>query len=786
MNRFARFVLLVFGCYSATLQVAAAQTSTPAQSEQAFRERVRPVLVQYCVMCHNAKLKTAGVALDGLDSSATFASQGGVWEKVLRKVRSGEMPPQGLPKPDQARSDAMIAFVSTALDLQAESHPDPGRITAHRLNRAEYNNAIRDLLAVDFQPAESFPADDSGYGFDNVADVLSLPPLLMEKYLAAASKAAKLALGRVHYEPVLQRVTVPRDPSHVQAWECEGSNRWRIAMQSEYTFPSDAEYLLRIRVRGKPGPSAKETLELRIDDQAVHTFPVAFKPGDEDEKFRRSEFRLAVKAGKHQLQARVLIDGASQTGAVAAPPPVPGKESIAVDWVEIGGPYDVQGPSDTESRRTVLACSVSDHDRCAAEILARLARRAWRRPVTPAETLRLVKFYRMGVAGTHEYEGGIELGLKAILVSPYFLFRVERDRPGVLPGAASPVSELELASRLSFFLWSSIPDEELLALAENGKLRSPGMFDAQVQRMLRSPKSAALTENFAGQWLHLRNLALWHPAQNLFPEVDDSLRTAMRREVELFFESVLRQNRSVLDFLDSKDTFLNERLARHYGIEGVRGAEFRRVELIGNERGGVLSMAGVLAVTSYPTRTSPVIRGKWVLENLLGAPPPPPPPDVPALQEKAIGKTVSMRQQIEAHRSNPVCAACHAKMDPIGFALENYDATGKWRVKEGGFTIDASGKFPSGQAFQNASELKQLMRSHPQEFVLCFTEKLMTYALGRGVERTDKPVVRAIVHNAEASEFKFSSILKGIVESAPFQMRRTSGTSGKEGIHVAD
>jgi len=786
MKRFARFIPLVLSCLSAASTEPAAKIRAAAPAELEFQERVRPFLKQYCVMCHNARLKTAGVALDGLDSAATLAFKNGLWEKVLRKVRTGEMPPQGLPKPPRERSEALVAWVSTALDREAESNPDPGRVTAHRLNRSEYNNSIRDLLSIDFQPADNFPADDSGYGFDNVADVLSLPPLLMEKYLAAAGKAAKMALGRVHFEAVLQRVTAPRDASQVQPWQIQGSTRWRMDLHSEYVFPAEADYLLRIRLRGAPAASQHETLELRIDDQAVHTFPVAFQPGDDDEKYRRTEFRLPLNAGKHNLQARILTDGSTREATAGGQPPESAKDSITVDWVEIGGPYNMKSPGNVEGRRTFLTCATQGRESCAAEILTRLARRAWRRPVTAVETQRLMKFYRMGVAGTHEYEGGIELGLKAILVSPYFLFRVERDAPALTHGATAPVSDLELASRLSFFLWSSIPDEELLSLAENRKLRQPGVLEAQVQRMLRSSKSEALTVNFAGQWLHLRNLASWHPAHKLFPEVDDSLRDAMRREVEMFFQSVLLENRSVLDFLDSKDTFLNERLARHYGIEGVRGPEFRRVELADGQRGGVLTMAGVLAVTSYPTRTSPVIRGKWVLENLLGAPPPPPPPDVPTLQEAAIGKTVSMRQQIETHRSNPACAACHAKMDPIGFALENYDAAGKWRAKEGGFTIDTSGTLPSGQTFANAAELKHIMRSHPEEFVLCLTEKLMTYALGRGVERTDKPVVRAIVRNAEAGDYKFMSILRGIVESAPFQMRRTGGASVREGAHVAD
>ncbi len=786
MIRLGRIILLGFTGFCTAQELSASSSGDAAGAEAEFRQHVQPVLNRYCVMCHNARLKTAGVALDGLVSAGTIAGQPGLWEKVLHKVRSGEMPPPGLPKPSPERSQTMVSWISAALDREAESHPDPGRVTVHRLNRAEYDNAIRDLLAIDFQPAADFPADDSGYGFDNVADVLSLPPVLMEKYLAAAGKAAKVALGRVHYEPLLRRLEVPRDGSQTQPWQIQGNSRSRTVMLTRSEFPADAEYLLRLRLRGAPGATGKDTLEFRIDGLLVHTSPVAFETSDEDEKFRRREFRLPVRAGKHELQVRVLIEDWQEPAAGAGTPEKPAKDTITVDWVEIAGPYNVKAPGSSDSRRLLLSCTVRSRKACATQILTRVARRAWRRPVTAAESARLLEFYRMGRAGTHEYEGGIELGLKAILVSPHFLFRIERDPPGSAPGSVVLLGDLALASRLSFFLWSSVPDEELLALAEKGQLRRPGILQNQVRRMLRNPKSVALTENFAGQWLHLRNLVTWRPARNLFPDVDDSLRNAMRREAELFFESVVREDRSVLDFLDARDTFLNDRLAQHYGIDGVRGAEFRRVQLAGTERGGVLTMAGILAVTSYPTRTSPVIRGKWVLENLLGSAPPPPPPGVPPLEEAAIGKTVTVRQQMEAHRSNPACASCHARMDPIGFALENYDAAGKWRTSEGGFPVDAGGKLPSGQAFANAAELKQILRTHPEEFLLSFTEKLMTYALGRGIERTDKPAVRAIVRNAAADDYKFTSILKGIVESVLFQMRRTGGAAARERTHVAD
>ena len=763
-----------------------------AGHERVYQSQVRPFLKQYCAGCHNARVKTAGVAVDGFLSGNSIAEQNGVWEKMLRKIRTGEMPPPGMPRAPQSAVNEFVTVVGDELDRVAAARPDPGRVTTHRLNRAEYNNAVRDLLAVDWRPADDFPADDSGYGFDNIADVLSLPPVLMEKYLSVAGKVSRQALGRVRLDAVLERYTAPRNRPQNQRISEAAPVSSRGGIEVEHRFPADATYLLRGRLRSAPDPKVPEFLDSRLDGKLLKRVEVKFTPSDEDEELRRFEIKVRVTAGRHQILLSFLRDDSKNESPALeiAAGGKPRRNPIAVDWLEVGGPFDVTGPGDTPSRRAVLTCkpaSAKDEEQCATSILTRVAHRAWRRPVTSVEAARLLRFYRMGKTDSGEFEGGLELGLKSILVSPHFLFRVERE-PVVRTADVYRITDLELASRLSFFLWSSIPDETLLGLAERGELKRPDVLERQVRRMLADPRASALTANFAGQWLHLRNLASMKPDPVLFPEFDADLRDAMQRETEMFFEAVVREDRSVLDFLDAPFTYLNQRLAAYYGVGGVEGQRLRRVDLPAGMRGGVLTMASVLTVTSYPTRTSPVIRGKWVLENLLGAPPPPPPPEVPALQESAIGKTISMRQQIELHRANPSCAVCHAKMDPIGFALENYDAVGRWRTKEGGFEIDASGRMPSGESFQSASELKRILRAHPDEFLLCLTEKLLTYALGRGVERNDKPLVRAMARDAAGDDYKFSSIVLGIVRSAPFQMRRAAEVpvQTKEGRHVGD
>ena len=748
-----------------------AQDPAPAQP---YQEQVRPYLRRYCFTCHNAKVKTAGVAIEPLLNASSLESHAEVWEKALRKMRTGEMPPPGAPRPLPAATHGVVELVSGELDRLAALRPDPGRVTLHRLNRAEYNNAVRDLLAVEFRPADDFPADDSGYGFDNIAGVLSLPPVLMEKYLKAAERISRQALGRVKFEPVLERRAV--QPGRRPPGAAPLASRGFAGI--EYSFPADAEYLLRVRVRGAADRSAPALLDLYLDGRKVKRFEVAFTGNEEDEEQRRFETRVRVSGGRHALAAAFLRDDSiNESPETSYSPSGAARRNLPeVDWFEIGGPFDVTGPGETESRKLILTCAPAGAgEACAGSILVRLARRAWRRPVTEAETARLLRLYRQGRQETGEFEGGIELALRGILVSPHFLFRVERTPAGVKPGETHALNAYEIASRLSFFLWSSIPDEALLAKAASGELLRPPVLEAEARRMLKDPRASALTANFAGQWLHLRNLDAIRPNPELFPQYDSRLRDAMRRETELFFEEIVQEDRSILDLISAPHTYLNESLAKFYGIPGVEGAHFRRVTLPDARRGGILTMASVLAVTSYPTRTSPVIRGKWVLENLLGAPPPPPPPDVPELDEKALGKTVSMREQLAAHRANPACAACHNRMDAIGFALENYDAIGRYRTHDGGFPIDASGELPSGGKFHDAADLKRIFRENPQEFVLCLTEKLLTYALGRGVERTDKPVVRAIARDLAARDYRFSELVLGIVRSAPFQLRRAEG-----------
>ncbi len=729
--------------------VLAAGAQAPQADE--FKTRVRPFFNRYCLTCHHAGMKTAGVALDAVKDPSVFGENPDLYERVFRKVRTAEMPPPNAPKPAQADREFVAGYLERALDRAGAEHPDAGRVGIHRLNRAEYDNALRDLLDIDFKPSADFPADDAGYGFDNIADVLSLPPVLLEKYLKAADAASRMAVGNRKLDPVLQRI----------------SNRGATA---KHRFPADAEYLIRVRLRGDLAKGLAPLLDVRVDGERVNFVEARISEQEEDEERRRFEVTVPVKGGTREVKASLL-----EPAAVEEQPDVArdaqGKvraRRLSVDWIEIGGPFKVTGPGDTASRRKIFSCSpkaAGEEDACAGQILGRLARQAYRRPVTAQDTAALMRFYRMGRSGG-TFDDGVQLALKAMLVSPQFLFRVERESGWM-------VSSIDLASRLSFFLWSSIPDGELLGLAEQGKLGQPEVLRAQVKRMLADPRSKALTQNFAGQWLHLRNLAMMRPDPEKFPEYDSILRDAFRMETEMFFESVVREDRSVLSFLDADYTFLNERLAKHYGIAGVTGPEFRRVSLQGAQRGGVLTQGSVLTVSSYPTRTSPVIRGKWVLENLLGAPPPPPPPDVPELVEKGIGQTVSLRQQLEQHRASPACASCHARMDPLGFALENYDAVGKWRAQDGKFPIDSTGMLPTGEKFNNAAELRKILLNNSGEFVLALSSKLLTYALGRGLESRDQPVVRNISRSVASRDYRFSALIEAIVESPPFKMRRT-------------
>ena len=728
-------------------------------------------------MCHSQALKTAGVVLEGIDLSNAGANAPTL-EKALRKVRTGEMPPAGMPRPP---ADAVVEFTKSlegALDRAAAAHPNPGRTAIHRLNRAEYSNAIRDLLAVDIKPGDMLPGDDSGYGFDNIADVLSVSPTLLERYLSVARKVSRLAVGDPATKPAEEDFLFPRTIGAKRNERVSDDLPFDSAggTSVKYYFPVDAEYVIKVKMGG--------------DEGAVH------------------EARLPVRAGLRTVGVTYLRD--STKPEVPAPPPgrrgpppppprmapLPAELDVRLDGAEVKrvrvlevngappnldklivvGPYNTTGRGDTPSREKIFICrpaAAADEEPCARSILANLARHAFRRPVTDADVRPLMAFFRSG-RQDGDFDRGIEKALRAMLVSPDFLFRVEHDPRGAAPGTVYRIGDFELASRLSFFLWSSIPDDQLLDLAGNGTLHEPAVLQAQVRRMLDDPRSQALVSNFAGQWLSLRNLEIAKPDPDVFPEFDESLRQSFREETEMFFGDVLREDRSVLQLLDASYTFLNERLAQHYGIHNIYGPQFRKVVLTDPNRGGLLGQGSILTVTSYPDRTSVVQRGKWILETLLGTPPPPPPPDVPELKPQGKdGRKLTMREQMEQHRSNAVCASCHARMDPLGFALENYDGVGRWRDKDAGVAIDASGRLPDGSKFVGPGELKKtLVTSRRDEFLNTVAEKLLTYALGRGLEYYDKPAVRSITRQAAADDFRFSALVTAMVESTPFQMRR--------------
>jgi len=734
------------------------------------------MLGRYCVGCHNDKLKTAGVSVTGVHT-ADAAAKAATLERVLRKVRTGEMPPLGLPKPEEAVRASFVTFLESQLDQASAAKPDPGAPAIHRLNRAEYSNAVRDLLALDLDHSASLPADDSGYGFDNIGGALTVSPLHMEKYMSTARRVSRLAVGTVKPSPAIERFNAGRGgTANTDGLPLAERN----GIVFKRYFPVDADYTILVRVRGNPAPNAPPAeLDLRIDGKRAKLFDVAINPAEEAQGTRNYELRLPMKAGMHTLGAGFLsefwkVEGGPVAGRRGAP--APQFTAPAVDYVQIGGPNNPTGPGDTESRRRIFICRPAagqPEEPCANRILTSLARQAYRRPVGPSDLAPLMKLYASGRGDGGSFETGIETGLRAILVSPDFLFRVERDPADAAPGAVHRVSDLDLASRLSFFLWSSIPDEELLKLAEQGKLHDQAVLRQQVSRMLCDAKSQALVANFAGQWLRLRNISEWKPDPEKFPQFDDALRNAMRRESELFFDYIIHEDRSVLDLLDADYTFVNERLARHYGIDGVRGNYFRRVQVAGPERGGILTQAGILMVTAYPTRTSPVLRGKWILESLLGAPPPPPPPDVPQLEESTAGSPKNLREQLEKHRANIACATCHVRMDPLGFALENYDPVGKFRTKDGDVEIDASGSLPNGTNVTGPAGLKKVLLEHKDQFVECLADKLLTYALGRGLEYYDAPAVRQIRRDAARNDYRLSSLVLAIVNSEPFQMRRT-------------
>ncbi len=795
------------------------------------------LLDAYCLGCHSTERFERGdapIALDTLDP-ADVARDAEAWETVVRKVRTGQMPPSGARRPDGTARDGFVRYVESALDRAAAAAPDPGRTEAlHRLNRAEYRNAIRDLLDLDVDPSAWLPSDDASYGFDNIAGVLGMSPTLMERYLNAAREISRVAVGTPPSFPAIDYYRVADDLSQ-DAHLTGLSLGTRGGAKIRYTFPMDAEYTIRVELtrdlnESLPYYPEPQHLEISIDGERVHVFAIEPNPAPPPEPAsaeasaqgqepqisqvarrgprltreeraahnrvdREWEIRIPVQAGARDVQAAFvrLTSAVAETARLPFFRPYPGGVNIPesrlgnyLRGVEISGPYDPTGPGDTASRRRIFACrpgpgaTPDEEAACAGRILGTLARRAYRRPVTGRDLEPLLEFFRRGRA-EGGFDDGIERGLGRLLVSPEFLFRVTADPPGAAPGEVYAIDDVELASRLSFFLWSSIPDNALLELAEAGRLSEPDVLEAEVRRMIRDERFDAFVENFAGQWLFLRNLEATVPVQYRFPDFDDALRQAFRRETELFFESVAREDRSARDLLRADYTFLNERLAVHYGIPNVKGSHFRRVTLdAGGGRSGLLGHGSVLTVTSYPDRTSPVVRGKWILENLFGSPPPDPPAMVPELEPSdTSGDVLSMRERIAQHRANPVCASCHATMDPLGLALENFDAVGRWRtLEESGAAIDATGALPDGTRFEGAEGLRQALLSSDL-FVVTLTEKMLTYALGRGLEYHDGPAVREIVRDAAGGGYRMQSLIAGIVRSVPFRMR-TAGPAAAE------
>ncbi|HKH72042.1 MAG TPA: DUF1592 domain-containing protein [Vicinamibacterales bacterium] len=845
----ATWIAAIPANWSTTVAAAQAPAPSPVAANRATFER-------YCLTCHTTRQKERGavpIALDTLDLSRVPADAA-VWEKVVLKLRAGVMPPAGAPRPDKATHDGLASWLEGELDRSWTANPDPGRTESlHRLNRVEYRNAVRDLLDLDLDVSALLPGDDVSYGFDNIAGVLKLSPTLMERYLSAAQKVSRLAVGTPPRTPSIDYYRVTDDLSQdVQLPDLPLGTRGGTRIR--YAFPMDAVYEIRPRLtrdlnESLPLYTEPQVLEISIDGHRVGTFtlpgigaregrdapssddpaaeppasPPPSSPGQEPARPAISQIAQTVRASAKERQSRNRADDSwnlrvpvkagqrdvvitfvnrvsalDETARLPFQRPYPAGVNIPetrlgayLRSVEIVGPVDATGPGQSDSRRRIFTCTPSREalrrassgdEACARKILSTLTRRAYRRPVARADVEPLLAFYREGSSAFAEaaadkkgsFDEGIERALRRLLVSPEFLFRVERDPANTATTRAYRVSDIDLASRLSFFLWSSIPDDTLLDLAERGELSTPAVLSREVRRMLADPRAAAFITNFAGQWLFLRNLDAVVPVQSIFPDFDDGLRQSFRRETELFFDSIVREDRSAFDLLRANYTFLNERLAKHYGIPNVKGNYFRRVTLDNaSARSGLLGHGAILTVTSYPDRTSPVVRGKWILENLLGTPPPPPLPNVPPLKPtNNEGAVLSMRQRMEQHRANPVCASCHAMMDPLGLSLENFDAVGKWRtLGESSAAIDAKGRAPDGTVFEGPAGLRDVLL-HSDRFVPTLTEKMMTYALGRGLEYSDMPAVRAIVRDAAKNDYRLSGLIVGIVQSPPFRMRR--------------
>ena len=805
-------VLVVAGSGAANLHAQTAIATEPSAA-------LDPTLFdRYCVTCHNERLQTAGLVLEGVDVTQA-AAHAPVLEKVVHKLRSGQMPPVGRPRPEPAARDAFIAGLESALDREAAASPDPGRIAVHRLNRLEYVNAIRDLLALDIDPA-LLPADNPGIGFDNNADVLSVTPALMDRYISAAAKVSRLAIGDATIQPSVQVYRASEWETQTVRMSEDLPFGTHGGFAVNHVFPLDGEYTFRLRLRRNffggtiHGIDDEHEVQFRLDDELIQRFEVGGEyqgadpgiliaiPEDDIESQRLHSYhlnaddhmvvRMQVKAGPHLVAAAFTGIAPAVSEMVPLRPRSLKNSNFddasapAIFSIEISGPAGPTTVGDTPSRQQILTCrpaQAGDEETCAREILSTLLRRAYRRPVDEFFLDQLMGVYRQERArGT--FDAGIQLALETLLSSPAFLFRVEQDPEDAEPGVPYRVSDIELASRLSFFLWRSVPDDELLEVAARGDLTDPDQFERQVRRMLADPRATRWMNDFVGQWLMVRNLELHEPDPSIFPEFEDNLRRAMIAETEMFFESQVRGDRSVLELLRADYTFLNARLARHYGVPGVYGSHFRRVPVTDPARQGLLGHASILTVSSYAHRTSVVLRGKWVLENLLGAPPPPPPPNVPPLEENEPGAAPkSLRERMEQHRANPVCASCHAPLDPNGFVLENFDAVGKWRDADGEAEIDPATTLPDGTEISGLESYRSFLLDARREDVLrTVVEKLLSYGLGRGLEYYDAPVVREIVRDASSHDYRWSAVIMGIVKSAPFQMRRLGDPDGTAAV----
>ena len=751
----------------------------------------REVLDRYCVTCHNQRLKTAGLSLDQVDL-AQVGTHAAILEKVVRKLRSGQMPPEGRPRPDAATLEAFVTSVEAALDETAASRPDPGRVVSRRLNRVEYVNAIQDVLGLQIDGAQLLPSDMAGFGFDNNADVLSMTPALMARYTAAATKISRAALGGPDNRPTQQVYSLGFERQDARMGE-DMAFATHGGLAVRHLFPLDGEYVFAIRLKRDEGGNSiigledEKEIQLRLDHALLKRFKVGgqvHRPipgvaveGEDLEAQRVRDYRMNADQA---LEIRLPVKAGSKLVAVAftdsTPTPLEGAYGQAgVDKLLISGPFGGTPATDTTVRRQIFVCrprEAAEEEPCAQRILTALTRRAYRRPVSGRDIEPLLAIYREG-RKARDFDAGIGRALEALLAMPEFLLRIEREPASVKAGEGYRVSDLELASRLSFFLWRSVPDAALLDAAARGQLRDEAALAQQVRRMLADRRATRFMNDFVGQWLQVRNIHGQAPDGALFAGFNDTLRRAMVRETELFFESQVREDRPIPELLRADYTYLNEQLARHYGVTGVYGSRFRRVTWPDDRRQGVLGHASVLTVTSYANRTSVVLRGKWVMETLLGAPPPAPPPNVPPLKESDRAKPTTLRERMEQHRANPVCATCHTRMDPLGFALEHYDAIGRWREMDGGVPIDATIS-RDGITVRNAKDFRDMLL-RGNDFVHTVAEKMMTYALGRGVEYYDAPAVRRLVRDLKQDEYRWSALVLGVVRSLPFQMRRAVG-----------